>query len=435
MDLYVLDKNLEIIGIIDTYKSLIWSNRYKEVGDCEVYVEANTTNINLLQKYNYLIRSDDDMVCRINKIELQTNEETGDYLIVTGIDTKAFLDQRIIWSTMTCDGNVEDFIREMVNKTLINSNLSYRNILKENGDPLLYLGTQANLSEVTTEQVSYKNVGEKVREYCDIFEWGYRVVMSNGSLWFQLYQGNDRSDEVVFSQDYDNLITTDYVDDCSNMGNVALVGGEGEGSERSRNVSGYAESVERYEIFVDAKDISKTITWADLTALYPTTDSGGQGYIASSGGAYVYKLNYLNVQVVDPDQLAQLKINYPSGQEITIDGNQYYQVYNVTVANLPSNAPEDTDNVELWAIVYEVYLLTRGYEKLAEYGEKITFNGTIEPRVTFVYKQDYFLGDIVTIENEYGITVEARITEIIEVYDDNGYSVEPKFEYKSLEVN
>lgn len=434
MDLYVLNKNLEIIGIIDTYKSLIWSNRYKENGDCEVYVEANTSNLSLLQKGNYLVRSDDEMVCRINKIELQTDVENGNYLIVTGVDTKAYLDQRIIWDTMTCDGNIEDFIRAIVNSTLIDATLSDRNLLKPNGDALLSLGDKANLTEVTTEQVTYTNVGEKIREYCDTYLWGYRFILDGSALVFELYKGEDRSDTVVFSNAYDNLIKTDYIDDASNLGNVALVGGEGEGSERKRNVSGSGESTDRYEIFVDAKDISKTITYEELTTMYPLTSAGGQGQIVSVSGGYAYKLNYLNIQVVDDAQLAQLETKYPTGQEVTIDDNLYYQVYNVNVASVPSNAPEESDNVELYDVIYEVYLLTRGYEKLAEYGEKVTFNGTIEPNTTFVYKRDYNLGDIVTIENEYGISIEARITEIIEVYDENGYSVEPKFEYKNMEV-
>ena len=70
---------------------------------------------------------------------------------------------------------------------------------------------------------------------------------------------------------------------------------------------------------------------------------------------------------------------------------------------------------------------------MAEYGSLTSFEGTIEPNTTFVFKQDYFLGDIVTVENEYGISVEARIVEVVEVSDDNGYYVEPKFEYISEE--
>lgn len=431
MDVYVLDKNLEPIGLFDSYRSLIWANRYDKAGDCELYVEASSENIELLSMGNYLTRYDgaDSMTCRINKIELDTDAEEGNYLIVTGTDTKAMLDQRIVWSMMNADGNLEDFIRSMVNLTCINPNLPARKFLKTNGDPLIQLGNKANFTEVTTEQVTYKNVGGKIREYCQTNKWGYRFVLSNGALWFQLYQGTDRSNEVIFSDQYENLSSTKFTDDATNMGNVALVAGSGEGSERSRNVSGYAEGVERYELYVDAKDIAQNITWAELTEMYPTTDSGGQGYIASQGDGYVYKMNYLNVQIVDSDQLAQLRINYPDGQKITIDGADYYQVYNVIIANLPSNTPQDNDSCQLWAIVYEVYLLNRGYENLAEYGEKISFEGSIIPDMTFVYKQDYFLGDIVSVENEYGIKANARIVEIVEVNDENGYNVEPKFEY------
>lgn len=433
-DVYVLNKSLQMIGVVDSYKSLIWANRYNKIGDCELYVVATNENLNLLQKGYYLMRLDDNMVCQIKKIELDTNAEEGNYLIVYGYDVKQWLDQRVIWSTMNVDGNVETFIRTMVNNALGNASLYARQIVNPAGSRIFYLGDAAGFTEVTTEQVSYKNIGEKVREYCLKYGWGYRVIYSNNIFWFQLYKGTDRTDSVIFSNDYENLSATTYIEDETNMGNVALVAGEGQGSERSRNVSGYAEGVDRYEIYVDAKDISKTITWEALTDLFPTTDQGGQGYISGSATTgYNYKLNYLNVQIVDSDQLTWLQTNYPGGQQVTIDGIDYYQVYNEIVADLPSNSLQDSDNVTLRDLVYMVYLLNRGYEKLAEYGAITSFNGTIEPNTTFVYKQDYFLGDLVTVENEYGISVGARIIEVVEVNDDNGYSVEPKFEYISQE--
>ena len=434
IDVYVLDQNLEPIGLIDTYKSLIWANRYSEIGDCELYLEASQDNISLLQKGNYLMRQDDDMVCRIRKIEIDTNAEEGNYLTVTATDVKDFLDQRIIWSTMTCDGNLEDFIRSIVQNTLITPALTGRQLTKQNGNQLLYLGNKANFSDVTTEQVSYKNVGEKVRDYCQTYKWGYRVVLNNENLWFQLYKGTDRSDSVFFSDQYENLSSTAYIDDDTNLGNVALVGGEGEGPFRSRNVFGYAEGTERYELFVDAKDIARTITWAELTDMYPTTDEGGQGYISGSASAgYTYKMNYINIQIVDSDQLTWLQTNLPGGTVITVAGNQFYQAYNATIATLVSDSPSDDSSVVLQDIIYSLYLLNRGAEAVAEYGNVVSFEGSIIPDVTFVYKQDYFLGDIVTVENEYGFEANARIVEVVEVNDDTGYSIEPKFEYISQE--
>lgn len=429
-DVYVLNRNLETIGIIDSYKSLIWANRYWSVGDCELYVPATTENLTLLRKNYFLMRLDNNMICQIKKIELDTDTENGNYLIVTGYDVKHWLDQRVVWSIMNVDGNLENFIRSMVDKSLGNAGLYARQIVDDNGQRIFYLGTAAGFNDVVTEQVSYKNVGEKVREYCKKYSWGYRVVLNTNKLWFQLYKGTDRTSNVIFSNAYENLATTKYIEDETKMGNVALVGGEGQGSKRTRNVSGYAEGMDRYEVYVDAKDISKTITWGDLTNLYPTTDQGGQGYISGTAETgYVYKMNYINIQIVDDNQLTVLEETYPDGQLITIGEIQYYQIYNEVIADLPSNTLEDGDSVVLRDVVYSVYLLTRGYEKLAEFGAVTSFEGTIEPNTTFIYGEDYFLGDLVTIQNEYGITVQARITEVIEVDDDNGFKVEPKFEY------
>lgn len=433
-DVYVLNGNLETIGVVDSYKSLIWASRYNTVGDCELYVPATNENLTMLKKNNFLMRIDNNMICQIKKIELDTDAEEGNYLIVTGYDVKQWLDQRVIWGTMNLDGNVENFIRSMIDRALGNSPLYARQIVNLNGSRIFYLGTAAGFTEVNTEQASYKNIGEKVRDYCLKYGWGYRVVLDNNLLWFQLYKGTDRTGSVIFSDAYENLATTKYIEDETNMGNVALVAGEGSGAARSRNVSGYAEGIDRYEIYVDAKDISKTITWGDLTNLYPTTDSGGQGYISGNAtSGWTYKMNYINIQIVDSDQLTNLQQTYPDGTLITIGGNQYYQIYNEVIADLPSNTLEDGDDVKLRDVVYSVYLLTRGYEKLAEFGAVTSFEGTVEPNTTFIYNKDYFLGDKVTIQNEFGITVEARITEVIEVNDDNGYSVEPKFEYISME--
>lgn len=422
IDLYVYDTNLQRVGIIDAYTSLIWAPRYADLGDCEVYVEATTETLALLKKNYYLVRNDDEMICQIKKIELDTDAENGNYLIVTGYDVKRFLDQRIILDTMTCDGLLEDFIRNMITVSMIDEG--------DRAIPDFELGAAAGFTEQNSEQVSYKNLGEKVREYCKKYGWGYRVRLDSGKFIFELYKGADRTAEVIFSDNYENLATSAYVEDDTNLGTVALVAGQGEGADRMRRVSGDASGLARHEIFVDAKDISYTLTWAELTEIYPPQDQGGGGYITGSAETgYSYALDNLFVQIIDENHLAELQADYPGGTVVEVGGTSYYQLEDAVVAALPSGDPGDNDTVTLAEIIYSVYLLTRGYDKLSEFGSIISFEGTIEPNTTFEYKKDYFLGDLVTVENEFGISVEARITEVVEVNDNNGYSVEPKFEY------
>lgn len=429
IEVYILDGDLNPIGLIDRYVSLIWSNRYDVEGDCELYLEATIEILSLIKKGKYLSRLDDEMVCRIEKIELDTNAEEGNYITVTGYDVKKILSQRILWSQTNVDGNVEDYIRNMIYKTLVNPNLSARAIKNTQGRQNFMLGDKAGFTEVTTEQASYSRVSDKVQEFCKVYGWGYKVIVDIGNFYFVLYKGTNRSESVVFSNEYENLISTKYMEDRSNLANVALVAGEGEGSERARNVSGYAEGLDRYEIYVDARDLSKTITWEELTSMYPTTDQGGHGYIADTTGGVFYKMDIIDIAIVDNNQLTELQANYPNGQIVTKNGNRYYQVYDVIIADLVNNHPSSNDNAILRPLIYEVYLLNRGYEKLADYGTITSFDGSIEPDTTFKYKRDYFLGDLVTAINEFGILAKARITEVIEVCDDNGYRVEPKFEY------
>lgn len=427
IELYVLNRNLERIDIIDSYTSLIWANRYDDIGDCELYVEANEKYFELLKPGNYLIRDDDDMVCRIKNIELDTNSETGNHLIVTGYDVKDILNQRIIWRLINSEGKAEEYIRKIIYENLINPKYPERQIKDSTGRANFFLGPLVGFEENIIEQSSYKNVQEKVQEICKKYNWGYKIIINEKekNFYFILYKGTDRSEFVVFSQDFENIISTNYIENNSNLANVALVGGEGEGSQRLKNISGKADGLDRYELFVDAKDISKTITWSDLIELYPTIEQGGYGYIEDT----VYKVEKIDILIVDANQLNELKEKYPDGKIITENKIQYYQIENVEIAELPTSSPEDGTDIILKDLLYSAFLLNRGYEKLAEYGATKSFGGTIEPNTTFEYKKDYFLGDIVNVTNEYGLTVDARIVEVIEVCDENGYSVEPTFKY------
>lgn len=426
-ELYVYDEGLQPVGLIDTYQSVIWATRYHELGDCEIYIEANAETLSILRKDYFIARLDDEMVCQIKKVELDTNAETGNFLIVTGYDVKRFLDQRIVWGTATCNGSLELFVRDLVTEAMISPDDPGRAI------PNFELGAAAGFTEAMNEQVSYANLGAKVREYCQKHGWGYRVRLDSGKFKFELYEGTDRTDEVVFSDQYENLATTEYIEDDTKLGNAALIAGEGEGSERLQETAGSAEGMDRHEIYVDARDLSCSITYEELITVYPLAENGGGGSIEPDGsGGYVYKMGVLDVLIVDEKQLEKLQEEYPGGTVVTVDGNEFYELTNIVIADLPSQSPEERETVHLRGIIYSVYLLSRGYEKLSEFGKIVSFSGTVEPSTTFEYKKDYFLGDKVTVGNEFGITAEARIVEIVEVADDNGYRVEPKFEYKLI---
>ena len=160
-----------------------------------------------------------DMICQIEKIALDTSAEDGNYITVTGIDTKQWLDRRIVWNTMQTHGKAEVFLRDMVDGALGATADADRKMVDSGGNLIFGLGTLQGFETTVTTQVSYKNIGEKVREFCRTYGWGYRVKLDAGMLKFELYNGADRSASVVFSDEYDNLAATSYSRDETNMGN------------------------------------------------------------------------------------------------------------------------------------------------------------------------------------------------------------------------
>ena len=432
MEIFVLNSDLRPVGVIDSYASLIWSKRYNDIGDCELYLPASDEMIALVRKGRYIARRDDDMVCRIRKREIKTSTEEGDFITVTGYDASAFLDQRIVWGTATCNGNVEEIAQNLVLDSCINPENDDRALLNSLDEPLMTLDNTFGLEAMVSEQISYKIIGEKIREYCKAFGYGYRVRLDlrNGILRFGMYAGTDRHRSVIFSQAFDNLVSTSYEDDETKLANVALVGGQGKGSERVLDVIGGGYGVDRYEQFVDADDLSTEITFAELKEIYPLVEDGGTAYITGSGDNWSYMVGTLDIQVMSDEHLADLRREKPGGEEITISGHLFYRLSNTKAASMSAQAPGDGDTVSLMGYIYDVYLLNRGKEKLAEFGRVVTFEGEVLPDVTFKYKEDYFLGDLVTVENKYGIRSIARISEVIEVDDtENGYSCQPTFEY------
>ena len=76
MDIYVLDLNVNILDMIDTFKSCIWTVQYFSTNDFELVVPATDKNIDLLQKDRLLCRDKDrdgDMWNNVMIIENKTD--------------------------------------------------------------------------------------------------------------------------------------------------------------------------------------------------------------------------------------------------------------------------------------------------------------------------------------------------------------------------
>lgn len=77
---------------------------------------------------------------------------------------------------------------------------------------------------------------------------------------------------------------------------------------------------------------------------------------------------------------------------------------------------------------YDKLLIERGNTKLAELKDIKTFESKINLNGNLEYKKDFELGDIVTIVNrKWGVTLDSRITEVEEVYEQEGLNINITF--------
>lgn len=259
MNFYLLDNNLNYLQVIEVYTSMIWTTRYYAAGDFELYTPATPELLDTLQRNYYIVRDDDLTQCMIiANFEVKTDVENGDYITITGKSLKSILGRRIIWTQTVLNGNVETMIRKLVTDNAINPTIAARAISN------LVLGDTIGLTGTIEAQYTGDNLADTLTAIGQTYGIGWDVLLDleNKQFKFVLLQGVNRTyaqntvPRVIFSNEYENLLTTDYKYNSDNYKNVALVAGEGEGTARKTQTIGTATGLNRYELFVDARDVS-----------------------------------------------------------------------------------------------------------------------------------------------------------------------------------
>lgn len=363
----------KLIGNIDTAKSIIWSMPYYGVGEFEIYVAATEATLALLKYGNYVTRHDREDCGIIEKINIEDTAEDGRMITASGRFCKAILDRRIVyeatlkgtgmqywWSCKAAilNGNVETAVRGVINKNAVNAVNVNRNI------PEIYwtdedvtgltekitVQTSSTATEAAEKQVTYKKLLSYTDGVLEEYKLGAKMWLDRDLLRFRykIYKGVDRSRDntdgrppLVFSQDFDNLLETNYAFDDTEYKTTALIGGEGDGEER---ICAFAyewiKGLDRRETFVDASTLTQ----------------------------------------------------------------------------------EEGMTVE----AYRKQLETQGQQAIAALQKIETFDGKLDlTNSSLRFGEDYSLGDIVTVEDpELGKYINARIVQIDEVQDDDGYHME-----------
>lgn len=348
MELKILDTSYEPQYIIDVFQSMIWTDRYSEYGDFEIFTEVNDENLNVFKDDLILTSDESEHSMFIESRQITTDVEDGNKLIVTGRSLETILYRRIVWGQVTLSGNLQDAIESLLNDNIIAPTDPNRTI----SNFIFVPSADVNITSLVIEaQFTGEYIYDAVKQLCDTHNIGFKVILNDGVFEFSLYAGEDRSYDqvenpfVVFSPEYDNMLNSNYIESKKNLKNATLIGGEGEGSDRTlAALIGIQTGLDRRETFTDASGLSSTIEGGTLT-------------------------------------------------------------------------PAE----------YEAQLIQKGTEELKKFEFIESFEGQVEPTILYIYGEDFYMGDIVQIENEYGIKTKSRVIEVVSSQSTSGVEVYPTF--------
>ena len=364
----ILKPDLRTHAIIDDYESILWIERYAEYGEFELYTPLTKTMICALKLTYYIHLSDSDQVMVIEKIDIQTDAESGYHLVVTGRSLESILARRLIWNQTTVSGNFQNAVKKLLNENVISPSIAARAI--SNLEFETTSSSDITSLQIESTQFTGTNLYEAIKTLCDQVQAGFLLWLDGTTFKFKLYMGKDRTYNqtgripVIFSSKMDNLVSSEYTESYQEMKNVALVVGEKEVEHQSMGEGG------------------ETTTETERVPV--TTVAGASN---SSG------LNRREIYVEANDVS-----NKSDDGETTISDAQHLQL-----------------------------LKQKGEEILAENGAEVTFEGQVVADSTFRYGKQYFMGDLVQIVTDFGVAATARITELMRSQTKDTFEVYPTF--------
>ena len=300
MQLYIYNPNRELTGIVESFEYLRWTRRYSQCGSFELKAIATQENTALLKEGNIIWKNDDEEAGIIEHLELSQTEQ--EIITASGRFATSFLARRILWQTEILSGDLSVCALQLINNNLINPTDTARQITGISF-------SSPNLGTPVSTQISYRNLMDSVTELCAASDIGIKTVFTPATGIFTVTLYNGSNSQAVFSKEYENLTEQIYTKSVADYANTALIGGEGEGTDRTfvAITSGSGET--RREIFVDAKDLRAEDFGTDYVN---TLTFRGQSKLNEQAIRYTFDTS------VNPHGNLTYKIDFDLGQTVKV---------------------------------------------------------------------------------------------------------------------
>lgn len=470
MEFRIIDDKFIDRVLLSKYESMLWVDRYNECPDFELYTPPTDELLEYCKIGNYIYYKESEHVMIIEHVELTESFDEGQKIIIKGRGLESILDRRILWYKTQFRENLEDGIRQILDYSIINPTDGDRKIdnfiFEYSNDPLINSIVVDVEFEIGTDLLTV------ISGICKAANLGFKITLnSQNQFVFKLYLGKNHSYSqvsnpwIVFSPRFHNLITNEFKSDSTEFKNAIRTVGESIDDESPLDFMTYQADKKQnllvldgdtYQIvdgyrqfqFVNGKlTVGAKYTFTSkVKVMSGTTTKIKIELIGDAPYTRIYATNELEIQngritgtftVIKPDEAYDdcLFLRIYSGEDITIEiTNPIFSLGEdgiVATGLIRREYYNDASSVEYTEEMsdaeYEAQLVNSAKDELDKKIVKTEVNGSVADNVMYIYGRDYKIGDIVQVENEFGILGTMRVTEFITSHSTSGIEMYPTF--------
>lgn len=234
--LKLYNTDFKLVAMIDDYEQAQIEHNLYSAGTFSISINYNIPNAKLFERGLFIQFGNNARdFCVIQSVEnsISSSGKGSEYITVSGYDCRYLFKRRIIknlnsndtWS-MTAKGEL--CIRSLVaDQCGVNAEekrkLPITNIMPNETNAI---GSTYSVSE------AYSNLYDTLVTIATQSEIGWAVEFNGTSLNLVVYQGENKSNNVFFSTDFESLANGKYKDSNDSYSNSVYIGGKGTGSER-----------------------------------------------------------------------------------------------------------------------------------------------------------------------------------------------------------
>lgn len=265
-----MTRQFELLDEIDRYESLQLTRSWHGIGAIDLRINRYLKGAEKLQRgciifpHNHLNKA---YIIRHKEIELDENGKITENWAIRALSLKSWMAQRLTYppshtSYDNKSGDAESVILHYVNNNVINP----ADVKRRMQD--IILAENLNRGPNVSWQSRYKNLAEELENIGlqSGIGWNVDIDYENKLYVFKVLEGRDLTatqtvlPPATFSPEFGTLGQLSYTESELDYKNYAIVAGQGEGVDRRIVMTGTDTSgFERYELFVDARDVEEEI--------------------------------------------------------------------------------------------------------------------------------------------------------------------------------